>query len=106
MSQLSSAPSRRISNWYKKLNTSNDMICDEILSTVALLNFPNSFLVTGKTPTRSEVCSGLQILKLDLKTIKTTHEEADVFIPNLYHRMFLLHQQKCSKQSSAHAHAE
>ena len=28
-----------------------DMICDELLSTVALLNLPNSFVVTGKIPT-------------------------------------------------------
>ena len=45
-----------------------DMICDELLSTVALLNISNSFIVTGKTPMPTEVCSGLQILRLDLRS--------------------------------------
>ena len=55
------------------------MIYDELQFTVALLNLPNSFVVTGKTPIPTEVCSGLQILRSDLKTM---HEEADVIIPN------------------------
>ena len=53
------------------------MICDELLPTVAL-NLPNS-IVTGKTPIPKEVCSGLQILRPDLKTM---HKDADVIIPN------------------------
>ncbi len=56
-----------------------DMICDELVSSVALLNLPNSFVVTGKSPIPTEVCSGLQIIRPDLKTM---HEEADVIIPN------------------------
>ena len=56
-----------------------DMICDEILSTVALLNLPNSFVVTVKAPIPTEVCSGLQILRPDLKTM---HKETNVIIPN------------------------
>ena len=51
------------------------MICDELLSIVALLNLHNSFVVTGKTPIPTE----FQILRPDLKTM---HEEADVIIPN------------------------
>ncbi len=56
-----------------------DMICDELVSSVALLNLSNSFVVTGKSPIPTEVCSGLQIIRPDLKTM---HEEADVIIPN------------------------
>ena len=52
-----------------------DMTCDELLSTVELLNL----VVTGKIPIPTEVCNGLQILRLDLKTM---HEEADVIIPH------------------------
>ena len=52
-----------------------DMICDELVSTVELLNLPNSLVVTGKIPIPTEVCSGLQILRPDLKTM---HKEADV----------------------------
>ena len=55
------------------------MICDELVSTVELLNIPNSLVVTGKIPIPREVCNGLQILRPDLKTM---HEEADVFIPH------------------------
>ena len=55
------------------------MICEEFLSTLALLNLSHSFIVTGKTLKPTEVCSGLQILRPDLKTM---HEEADVIIPN------------------------
>ena len=55
------------------------MICDELMSTVELLNLPNSLVVTGKIPIPTEVCNGLQILRLDLKTM---HEEADVIIPH------------------------
>ena len=51
------------------------MICDELLFTIVLLNLPNSFVVTGKTPIPTE----FQILRPDLKTM---HEEADVIIPN------------------------
>ena len=56
-----------------------DMISDELLSTVALLNLPNSFVVIGEAPIPIEVCSGSQILRPDLKTM---HEKADVIIPN------------------------
>ena len=55
------------------------MICDELVSTVELLNLPNSLVVTGKIPIPTEVCNGLQILRPDLKTM---HEEADVIIPH------------------------
>ena len=55
------------------------MICEELLSTVALLNLSNCFIVTGKTPMPAEVCSGLQILRPDIKTM---HKEADVIISN------------------------
>ncbi len=56
-----------------------DMICDELVSTVELLNLPNSLVVTGKIPIPTEVCNRLQILRTDLKTI---HEEAYVIIPH------------------------
>ncbi len=57
-----------------------DMICDELVSSVALLNLPNSCVVTGKSPIVERIhCSGLQIIRPDLKTM---HEEADVIIPN------------------------
>ncbi len=55
------------------------MICDELVSSVALLNLPNSFVVTGKSRIPTEVCSGLQIIRPDVKIM---HEEADVIIPN------------------------
>ena len=55
------------------------MIHGELLSTVTLLNLPNSLVVTGKTPLHTEACSGLQILRPDLKTM---HDESDVIIPN------------------------
>ena len=55
------------------------MICDELVSTLELLNLPNSLVVTGEIPTHTEVCNGLQILRPDLKTM---HEEADVIIPH------------------------
>ena len=55
------------------------MICDELVSTVELLNLPNSLVVTGRLPIPTEVCNGLQILRPDLKTM---HEEADVIIPH------------------------
>ena len=63
----------------KKQTQLIDMICDELVSTVELLNLPNSLVVTGKIPIPTEVCNGLQILRPDLKTI---HEEADVIIPH------------------------
>ena len=56
-----------------------DMICDELVSTVQLLNLYNSLAVTGKIPKPTEVCNGLQILRHDLKTM---HKEADVIIPH------------------------
>ena len=55
------------------------MICDELVSTVELLNLPNIIVVTGKTPIPTEVCDVLQILRADLQTM---HEEADVIIPH------------------------
>ena len=55
------------------------MICDELVSIVELSNLPNRLVVTGKTPILTEVCSGLQILRPDFKTM---HEEADVIIPH------------------------
>ena len=36
-----------------------NMICDELVSTVELLNLPNSLVVTGKIPIPTEVCNGL-----------------------------------------------
>jgi len=57
------------------------MICNELLSTVALLNLPNNSVVTGTTPwyLQKYICSGLQILRPDLKT---RHIETDAIIPN------------------------
>ena len=55
------------------------MICDELVSTLELLNLPNSLVVTGKILIPTEVCNGLQILRPDLKTM---HKEADVIIPH------------------------
>ena len=55
------------------------MICDELVSTVELLNLSNSLIVTGKIPISTEVCNGLQILRPDLRTM---HEEADVINPH------------------------
>ena len=77
MSQLSSASTTSCSNCHQK--NLIDMTCNELVSTVELLDLPNSLVVTGKIPTPTEVCNGLQILRPDLKTI---HEEADVFIPH------------------------
>ena len=34
-----------------------DMICDEFVSTIELLNLPNSLVVTGKIPIPTEVCN-------------------------------------------------
>ena len=42
-----------------------DMICDELVSTVELLNLPYSLVVTGKITIPTEVCNGLQILRPD-----------------------------------------
>ena len=55
------------------------MICDELVSTVELLNLANNLVVTEKIPIPTEVCNGLQILRPDLKAM---HEEADVIIPH------------------------
>ena len=49
------------------------------MSSVELLNLPNSLVVTEKIPIPTEVCNGLQIPRPDLKTM---HEEADVIIPH------------------------
>ena len=49
------------------------------MSSVKLLNLPNSHVVTGKISIPTEVCNGLQIPRPDLKTM---HEEADVIIPH------------------------
>ena len=51
------------------------MICDEHVSTVELLNLPNSLVVNGKIPIPTEVCNGLQILRTNLKTM---HKEGDL----------------------------
>ena len=55
-----------------------NMICDELLSTVALLNISNRQSYWKNTDTYRR-CRGLQILRPDLKIM---HEEADVIIPN------------------------
>ena len=63
------------------------MICDELVSKVELLDLPNSLVVTGKIPIPTEIWNGLQILRLDLKTM---HEEADLsFLTKKYIRQAL-----------------
>ena len=79
MFQPSSASSTSCSNSHKKKTYLIDIICYELVSTVELLNLPNSLVVTGKTPIPTEICNGLQILRPDLKTM---HEEADGIIPH------------------------
>ncbi len=79
MSQLSSASQQVALTLTKNKTQLIKLICDELVSTVDVLNLPNSLVVTGKIPTPTEVCNGLQILRPDLKTM---HEEADVIIPH------------------------
>ena len=55
------------------------MICDKLVTTIELLNLPNSLVVTGKIPIPTEVCNELQILRPDLKIMQ---EKADIIIPH------------------------
>ncbi len=78
MSQPSSAPQQVALTVTKNKTQLMDMICYELMSTVELLNLPNSLVITGEIPIPSELCNALQILRPDLKTMQ---EVADVIIP-------------------------
>ena len=60
-----------------------DMICEQVkneaLSTPANKEeFNHKLLITGSSEVPQEICSGVVVDRIDLKT---THEEADVIIP-------------------------